>query len=128
MVRAPAAPAATGSTKVEQRAVPVAPQGASPVRAPAPPRQPPADARHLTVDGIDFYEISRGRIYDVWLDGVAIGEVEATARPQSAPKVYGSGLVTHKPEYRATLVDGTFVGVTNDIYAAVRMLAKRARA
>ncbi len=123
-----AAPPAIDLTGEEQPKTAVPGQDGNPIMAPSAARNPPADARHHSVDGIDFYEISRGRIYEVWLDGVAIGEVEATARPQSAPKVYGNGLVTHKPEYRATLDDGTFVGMTNDIYAAVRMLAIRARA
>ncbi len=115
-------------SKAAPKPQPLAP--ASPIVVPPEPpavRKPPDDARHLAVDGIDFYEISRGRFYDVWLDGVPIGEVEATARPQSAPKVYGGGIVTHKPEYRATLEDGLFVGVTNDIYEAVRKIAARWR-
>jgi hypothetical protein len=53
------------------------------------------------IDDIDWFEVKKGKLYDVWLDSRLAGSVEVLSRATAAPKVYGGELRVAKSEYAA---------------------------
>jgi hypothetical protein len=91
------------------------------------PRQPPA-GRKRELDGIDWYEVETAMLYEVWPDGEFGGEVEVLSRATGAPQLYGGGAVrVPKSEYRGTVDTTGATFIDNDIYSAVRKVARLAR-
>jgi very-short-patch-repair endonuclease len=91
------------------------------------PRQPPS-GRKRELDGIDWYEVETATLYEVWPDDEFGGEVEVIARATGSPQIYGGGaLRIPKSEYRGTVEATGASFIDNDIYAAVRKVARLAR-
>lgn len=91
------------------------------------PRQPP-DGRKRELDGIDWYDAITGTLYEVWPDGEFGGEVEVISRATGATQIYGRGAMRiPKSEYRGTVEATGASFIENDIYAAVRKVARLAR-
>lgn len=90
------------------------------------PREPP-DGRRRELDGIDWYEVETARLYEVWPDGEFGGEVEVLSRATGAPQIYGGAVRIPKSEYRGTIDASGASFIENDIYAAVRKVARMAR-
>jgi very-short-patch-repair endonuclease len=91
------------------------------------PRQPP-DGRKRELDGIDWYDAITGTLYEVWPDGEFGGEVEVISRATGATQIYGGGAMRiPKSEYRGTVGATGATFIENDIYAAVRKVARLAR-
>ena len=81
-----------------------------------------------SLDHIDWYEVSKGHLYEIWSDDTFLGEVEVLSRATAAPRVYGSQLVIARSEYEGWVATSDTRFKTNDIHAAVRELARRAQA
>jgi hypothetical protein len=89
------------------------------------PLAPPLPMRSL--DDIDWYEVTKGHLYEVWSDNAFLGEVEVLSRATAAPRVYGSHLMIARSEYEGWVAASDARFKTNDIHAAVRELARRAQ-
>lgn len=79
------------------------------------------------IDGIEFYESMTG-FYEVWLDGSETGTIERVHTGGTAPaRVYGGAFHAQKPTFLATRAWNETTFATDDIYVAVRRLAKERR-
>ena len=78
------------------------------------------------VDGIDWFEVERSKFYTIWLNGGCVGEVTVLSRGTQAPRMYGQQLSIPRPEYEGLCRHTGETRKHNDIYAAVRWVAKRA--
>jgi len=94
----------------------------------AVPRQPQPEGRKRSVDGIDYYEVQPG-YWEVWIDSRLIGDVQRLSRtPVQAARLYGNRLVAPVTHYQATMAGTNEMFNVDDIYEAVRGIAKRAGA
>lgn len=106
---------------------------ALPVGAPSPSPLPPSDRTEPTgrpmrsLDHIDWYEVTKGHLYEIWVEGAFLGEVEVLSRSTAAPRVYGTQLTIARSEYEGWVAASDERFKTNDIHAAVRELARRAQ-
>lgn len=109
---------------------------AAPVAAPAelkPEVAPCAvltapEGRKRSIGGIDFYEVQSG-FYEVWVDGRQVGEVQRLLRtPVLAARLYGNRVVAPITHYQATVTGTGETFNVDDVYEAVREVAKRAAA
>ncbi|MGW8278731.1 DUF4011 domain-containing protein [Sphingomonas aurantiaca] len=91
-------------------------------------RSQPTGRQMRSLDHIDWYEVSKGHLYEIWSDDTFLGEVEVLSRATAAPRVYGSQLVIARSEYEGWVATSDTRFKTNDIHAAVRELARRAQA
>jgi hypothetical protein len=83
----------------------------------------PTGKRHV-IDGIEFYESMNG-YYEVWHGGQEAGTVERVQSGGAAPaRVYGGTFRAQKPAFLATRAWDEATFVTDDIYVAVRRLAR----
>jgi very-short-patch-repair endonuclease len=90
---------------------------------PATATHGPTGKRHL-IDGVEFYEPMQG-YYEVWINGGEVGTVERIETSGAAPaRVYGGAFHAQKPTYQATRGWDETTFLTDDIYAAVRRLAR----
>ena len=110
----------------EVRSTPVATPPV-PVEVEQGPRQVPK-GRKRELDGIEWYEVDTATRYEVWPDGIFGGEIEVLARATGAPQIYGGGMLIPKSEYRGTVEATGAYFIEHDIYAAVRRVAREARA
>jgi very-short-patch-repair endonuclease/tRNA isopentenyl-2-thiomethyl-A-37 hydroxylase MiaE len=78
------------------------------------------------IDDIDWFEVKKGKLYDVWLDSRLAGSVEVLSRATAAPKVYGGELRVAKSEYEGRIAGTNERFIKHDIYAAVREVARLA--
>lgn len=76
---------------------------------------------------IAWYEVSKGRLYDVWLAGRFVGQVEVLSRAASAPRVYGGRLLVERSEYEGWVQATDERFKMHDIHGAVREVAARAK-
>lgn len=88
-------------------------------------RSEPQGQRQRPLDGIEWYARSNEQLYDIWVEGVFVGEVEVLARALGAPKLYGDQLVVARSEYEGRIHRSGETFRTADIYAAVREVARR---
>jgi hypothetical protein len=90
------------------------------------------------IDGIEWYEVRQGHLYEVWLspnpdDQVALGDrkragtVEVLSRATGAARVYGDQLRVPKSEFEGKVDCTGERFIIHDIYAAVRDVARRSR-
>lgn len=83
----------------------------------------PTGKRHV-VDGIEFYESMTG-FFEVWIEGREAGTVERVLTSGASPaRVYGGAFHAQKPTFLATRAWDETTFATDDIYVAVRRLAK----
>lgn len=80
-----------------------------------------------SLDHIDWYEVTKGHLYEIWVEGAFLGEVEVLSRATAAPRVYGTQLTIARSEYEGWVAASDARFKTNDIHAAVRELARRAQ-
>jgi very-short-patch-repair endonuclease len=100
-----------------------APERPQTLEEPAHPTRGPTGKRHV-IDGIEFYESMTG-FYEVWIGGEEAGTVERLQTGGAAPaRVYGGAFHAKKPSFLATRAWNEATFVTDDIYAAVRRLAR----
>ena len=89
------------------------------------------------IDGIEWYEVRQGHLYDVWLspnsgdqgglaDRIRAGTVEVLSRATGAARVYGDQLRVPKSEFEGWVERTEQRFIMHDIYAAVREVARRA--
>lgn len=80
------------------------------------------------VNGIDWYAVIKGQLYEVWLEGQLAGDIEVRFRATAAPRLQGNQIMVSRSEYqgRVEATDERFF--SDDIHAAVREIARRARA
>jgi hypothetical protein len=102
---------------------------ASRVGAPSPSseRTEPTGRPMRSLDHIDWYEVTKGQLYEIWAEGAFLGEVEVLSRAMAAPRVYGTQLTIARSEYEGWVAASDVRFKTNDIHAAVRELARRAQ-
>jgi very-short-patch-repair endonuclease len=81
------------------------------------------------LDGIAWFEVMRGALYEVWPDDLYAGDIEVLAHATARPRLYGGGSASaQRPQYRGT-VDATGASfLIDDLYAAIRRIAAEARA
>ena len=85
------------------------------------------EGKHRVLDDIDWYETMRGTWFEVWPDGQLAGDIEVLSRGTSAPKVYGNTIAVQKSQYRCTVTGSGKTFIVDDLYVAVRKIAKEAR-
>lgn len=126
----PSAPRpATVSTVV---AAPAAEGSSEPVEAVAPARARerarPDEGEMKALDAFHWYDAIRGHLYEIWLEKTLAGEVEVLRRATAPARLYGGQAVVSRSEYegRVAGIDERFK--TDDMYAAMRWVAQRARA
>ena len=129
---APDAPAAEDVSETPAPAPAEPAAEAAPVEppAPAPAREPgerPAGKRHK-VDGIEFIETMRGVYFEVWAEDAHAGDVEVLSRASAAPRLYGGGAAVQRSQYRGTVNATGASFISDDLYAAVRRVARDAQA
>lgn len=86
----------------------------------------PIGTKLRPVDGIDWFEEEKGWFYTVWRDGALLGDITVLSRGDSATKLYGDRIYAPKPEYEGRIKASGEHFKTNDIYAAVREISRRA--
>lgn len=75
---------------------------------------------------IEPYEVMRGTLYELWRNGVLIGDVEVLKRATGVARLYGDGLRTSLPEYEGRVAATQESFKSMDLYAAMREVAARA--
>jgi very-short-patch-repair endonuclease len=103
--------------------------------APAPPAATESDERieptgrpMRPLDEIEWYEVRKGYLYEVWLDKRHVGQVEVLSRATAAPQVYGDQIRVARSEYEG-LIEATGERFkVHDIHHAVREVARLAMA
>lgn len=76
------------------------------------------------VDGIEWYELSKGEIYTVWTDTIRKGIIRVVSRATEAPRLYGDKIAVQRTKYEAS-IDGSEETLSfDDLYAAVRFVGK----
>lgn len=103
-----------------------------------PPVEPPSDQisnlsarlpdgeKMRNIGDFDWYSAVRGQLYEVWINGRLLGEVEVIKRATQAPKLYDGRAVTPQSEYEGRIEESGDAFRSFDLYAAVREVAKRA--
>ena len=81
-----------------------------------------------SIDGIDWFEVSKARLYHVWIDHELVGSVEVLSRAMATAQVYGGPLRVAHSEYEGRVLSNGERFIVHDIYAAVREVARRAKA
>lgn len=93
---------------------------------PAPRASVPTGKRR-DLDGIAWFEVMTGTLFEVWPDEEYGGEVEVISRSVAAPRLYSGTAAVQRSQYRGT-VDATGNSfLIDDLYAAVRRVAREAR-
>lgn len=80
-----------------------------------------------SIDGIDWYEVSKARLYHVWVNEKLVGSVEVLSRAMATAQVYGGPLRVAHSEYEGRVRTNGDRFIVHDIYAAVREVARRAQ-
>ena len=89
------------------------------------PREP-VGRKLRPLGDIEPYESVRGSLYELWRNGVLLGEAEVIKRATGTARLYSDGLKTSLPEYEGR-VEGTGDTFRSfDLYAAMREVAVRA--
>ncbi len=103
------------------------PRGLTPSFAPTRDRFRPDDEELRTLDDFHWSEGMRGHLYEIWLPEGFAGEVEVLRRATGAARLYGGQAVVPRSEYEGWVeaTDARFK--TDDMYAAMREVARRAR-
>jgi very-short-patch-repair endonuclease len=79
------------------------------------------------LDGIAWFEVMTGTLFEVWPDEEYGGEVEVISRSVAAPRLYSGAAAVQRSQYRGS-VDATGNSfLIDDLYAAVRRVAREAR-
>lgn len=78
------------------------------------------------LDGIEWYEVSRGRLYEVWHEDKLAGRVEVLSRALAPPRVYGGQVSVARSVYEGWIAMTGDRFTSHDIHAAVREVARRA--
>lgn len=79
------------------------------------------------LDDIEWCEVRKGYLYEVWLDGKLAGTVEVLSRATAAPHVYGGQLRVARSEYEGVVQATGDRFKVHDIHVAVREVARLAR-
>ena len=77
------------------------------------------------IDGIEWYETTRGSQYQVWIDTEFAGTVTVLSRGMQAPRLYGHSLSIQRSEYQSWARMSDETHRHDDLYAAVRWVAKK---
>jgi hypothetical protein len=91
------------------------------------------------IDGIEWYEVRQGHLYEVWLspdsddpsglvEHKRAGTVEVLSRATGTAQVYGDQLRVPKSEFEGKVDRTGERFVSHDIYAAVREVVRRSKA
>jgi hypothetical protein len=76
------------------------------------------------IDGIEWYELSKGKIYTVWTATTRKGVIQVASRATEAPRLYGEKVAVQRTQYEV-LIDGSEETHSfDDLYAAVRFVGK----
>ena len=90
----------------------------------ATPSTEPEGRALRPVDGIKWYELSKGRIYTVWAGATRKGTIRVASRATEAPRLYGDKVAVQRTQYEVS-IDGTEeTHLFDDLYAAVRFVGK----
>lgn len=103
-----------------------APHGVEETTEDAVPRTMPAGKRR-ELDGIVWIEVMRGDLFEVWPDEEYAGDIEVLSRGTAQPRLYGGVATVQRSQYRGTVEATGATFIMDDLYAAVRRLAKEAR-
>ena len=76
------------------------------------------------VDGIEWYELSKGEIYTVWTDTTRKGMIRVVSRATEAPRLYGDNIAVQRTQYEASINGSEETHSFDDLYAAVRFVGK----
>jgi hypothetical protein len=87
----------------------------------------PAGRPMRSIDGIDWFEVQKARLYEIWLEDERAGSVEVLSRAMATPQVYGGQLRVAHSEYEGRVESTGQRFIVHDIYAAVREVARLAR-
>ena len=112
-------PEAAHTVEAPLSSLPVPAQVAARSRPQAEPLRPLGD--------FDRFQTSKGRLYEIWIGERLGGEVEVLSRATSAPRLHGHQAVIGRSEYEGFVEPTGERFKTNDLYAAVREVARRAR-
>jgi hypothetical protein len=103
------------------------PSTAPPARAAAGERTRPEGEPLRSLGDFDWFQISKGYLYEVWLGDRFGGEVEVLSRATAAPRLYGNQALVARSEYEGRVEATGEHFKTNDLYAAVREVARRSQ-
>ena len=78
------------------------------------------------VDKIEWYEVEKGRHYEIWPNGRFVGTVTVISRATDTPRVYGTHVHVERSEYEGVIEATGETFRTHDIYSAVRRIGKAA--
>jgi hypothetical protein len=80
-----------------------------------------------SLDDIDWYEVRKAQLYEVWIGNQFAGTVEVLSRAAAAPHVYGGTVRVARSEYEGRVKANGNRFIMHDIYATVRQVARLAR-
>jgi hypothetical protein len=123
-VLTPATPTAVASGPAEGSANPV--EALAPARA--RDRVRPEEGEMKALDDFHWYDAMRGHLYEIWLENSFAGEVEVLRRATAPARLYGGQAVVSRSEYEAWVERTGERFNTDDMYAAMRWVARRAGA
>lgn len=72
------------------------------------------------LDGIEWYELEKSRVYTVWAESKQTGTVKVLSRATEAPRIYDDRVIIQRPEYEAIVTATQESRKFDDLYAAVR--------
>ena len=98
----------------------------SPEEEPEPRKRAMPAGKRRELDGIVWIEVMRGDLFEVWPDGEYAGDVEVLSRGTAQPRLYGGIATVQRSQYRGTVEATGATFIMDDLYAAVRRLAKEA--
>jgi hypothetical protein len=84
------------------------------------------ERRKRSLGGIDYYEVQPG-YYEVWIHGRMVGDVQRLSRaPALGARLYGDRMVAPVTHYQVSIAGTDEVFNSDDIYEALREVARRA--
>lgn len=111
----------------EERPRPVHVPEPRPSQTPDDEEKSPSGRPMRSFEDIDWYEVRKGHLYEVWTDSEFAGTVEVLSRAAAAPHVYDGKLRVARSEYEGRVAATEHRFIMHDIYAAVREVARLAR-